>query len=139
MTIIYLIIFYLSNILGGIFVKRRLVSFFLVFSIIFNIGGIFIKTKAYTAHTQEEAVAWINSQNNKVLDYDGAYGAQCVDLIYYYYKYLGASVMGGSAKDYAWNALPNGWQRIQYYNGLVAQPGDIFINVSDGGGYGHIG
>ena len=36
---------------------------------------------AYSAHTQSEAVAWAQSQLGKALDYDGQYGAQCVDLI----------------------------------------------------------
>ena len=38
---------------------------------------------AYSAHTQSEAVAWAQSQLGKALDYDGKYGAQCVDLICY--------------------------------------------------------
>lgn len=42
---------------------------------------------AYSAHTQSEAVAWAQSQLGKALDYDGKYGAQCVDLICYYYIY----------------------------------------------------
>ena len=44
---------------------------------------------AYSAHTQSEAVACAQSQLGKALDYDGKYGAQCVDLICYYYQYLG--------------------------------------------------
>lgn len=95
------------------------------------IAGIFplatLPINAATSHSRDEAAGWINSAIGKYWDYDGAYGAQCVDLIYYYYQYLGASPAGGNAINYTWNALPSGWQRIQYYNGFVAQPGDIAV------------
>ena len=32
----------------------------------------------------DEAINWLWTVNGKSLDYDGAYGAQCVDLIAYY-------------------------------------------------------
>ena len=86
-----------------------------------------ISTSAYTAHSQTEAVNWARSQNGKSLDYDGEYGAQCVDLIMYYYQYLGVSSPGGDARDYRSNSLPSGWQRINYYSGLVPNPGDICV------------
>ncbi len=94
-------------------------------------------------HSQADAVAWANAQIGKSLDYDGEWGAQCVDLIYFYYQYLGVSPMGGNACDYTWNSLPSGWQRINYYSGLSPNPGDICV----WGGYqgpaisefGHIG
>ena len=78
-------------------------------------------------HTAAEAVAWANSQVGKALDYDGAYGAQCVDLIAYYYKYLGNTTPGGNACDYTKNALPSGWQRITNYSGFSPQAGDICV------------
>ena len=77
--------------------------------------------------TRDQAVAWAQAQIGKSLDYDGAYGCQCVDLIYYYYQALGATVMGGNAIDYATNALPAGWQRITFGDGVTAQPGDIAV------------
>ena len=92
---------------------------------------------AYTAHSRQEAIAWIEAQNGQSLDYDGAYGAQCVDLILSYYAYLGVATVSGNAKDYAWNALPTGWQRINNYSGFVPQPGDIFVSTA--GEYGHVG
>ena len=47
------------------------------------------KDIAETGATASEAVQWVKNQNGKALDYDGYYGAQCVDLIMYYYKYPG--------------------------------------------------
>ena len=34
--------------------------------------------------TADQAIAWVQSQVGKALDVDGAYGAQCVDLIMEY-------------------------------------------------------
>ncbi len=98
---------------------------------------------AKASHTQQESVNWAKSQIGKGLDYDGAYGNQCVDLIAYYYKYLGATTPGGDASAYQWNNLPSGWQRL--YG--TYQPGDIAVwkpNFSYAGGYstgsaGHVG
>lgn len=59
-------------------------------------------------HSQADAVNWANSKINQSLDYDGEYGAQCVDLIMFYYQYLGNSSPGGNGCDYTWNALPSG-------------------------------
>ena len=78
--------------------------------------------------TRDEAVDWVNKQVGKQLDYDGYYGAQCVDLICYYYKYLGAAVLYGDAKNYATNATPAGWNRIGFNaNVKDVQPGDIAV------------
>lgn len=73
--------------------------------------GIVSASASTGGHSQSDAVSWVKSQNGKALDYDGAWGAQCVDLIMYYYQYLGNSSPGGNAKDYTWNALPSGWTR----------------------------
>jgi len=90
--------------------------------------------------TQSDAVAWAENHaaNRSVLDHDGAYGAQCVDLIRYYYVYLGNSAVSGNGKDYATNSLPSGWSRIQYSSGFVPQPGDVAVWTTGGGGYGHV-
>ena len=80
--------------------------------------------------TRDQAVAWAEAQIGKSLDYDGKPiddPIQCVDLIYYYYQALGATVLGGNAIDYASNALPSGWQRITFGDGVTAQPGDIAV------------
>ena len=45
-----------------------------------------------------------------VLDYDGAYGAQCVDLTCYYYEYLGQAIPWGNAADYVGGgSFTSGW------------------------------
>ncbi|MEI3220294.1 MAG: hypothetical protein V8S08_12590 [Lachnoclostridium sp.] len=65
------------------------------------------------AASADEAISWVQSQVGKAIDYDGVYGAQCVDLIKAYYHYLGVSPVGGNGCDYATNALPAGWTRIR--------------------------
>ena len=98
--------------------------------------------RAASDFTQAQAVEWVKAQNGKGLDYDGYYGVQCVDLILYYYKYLVGYTVSGNATNYLTNALPAGWTRISYYDGFVAQPGDIAVWRGVGNGdyqYGHIG
>ena len=81
----------------------------------------------------EDAVAWVRSLEGQGIDFDGSYGNQCVDLIKAYYNYLGETAPRGNAYDYAYNALPDGWERIQ---GADPQPGDILVYT--GGSYGHV-
>lgn len=85
-------------------------------------------------HTADEAISWLWTVNGKSLDYDGAYGAQCVDLIAYYYAYLGVTTPGGNANKYSTNALPSGWQR---FKGGTPQKGDILV-YAGGSGNGHV-
>ncbi len=80
-----------------------------------------------TSKTKAEAIEWMLARVGEGLDYDGAYGNQCVDLIYLYYTYLGESSKGGNACDYATNSLPAGWQRIPVTNGFIPQAGDIAV------------
>lgn len=80
-----------------------------------------------------EAVDWVKSYEGRGIDYDGAYGNQCVDLIKAYYDYLGVTPVRGNANTYTYNALPDGWERIQ---GAEPQPGDILVYT--GGAYGHV-
>ena len=94
--------------------------------------------EAATNRTQSEAVSWAKSQIGKALDYDGAYGAQCVDLIYYYYSYLGKTVVGGDGSAYAYNALPSGWSRIKYSSGGVPKAGDIAVWSYAASSAGHV-
>ena len=82
----------------------------------------------------DEAINWLWTVNGKSLDYDGAYGAQCVDLIAYYYANLGVTTPGGNANQYSSNALPAGWQRTK---GGTPQKGDILV-YAGGSGYGHV-
>ena len=124
---------------------KRIVSLLLaVVMIALTIPITAVSVSASTGgHSQAEALNWANAQVGKSLDYDGAYGAQCVDLIMFYYQYLGTSSPGGDARDYRSNALPSGWQRINYYNGLTPNPGDICVWGPYQGPaiteYGHVG
>lgn len=94
--------------------------------------------------TQTEAVNWLNSQVGKVLDFDGAWGSQCVDAFNFYYQFLngrspysdGYGVEG--AKD-LWNVATSRFTKIPDSPSLVPQAGDILIyGQSWGGGYGHV-
>ena len=120
-------------------IVKRILSILLAFCLLLSIVPMSVGA-ATGGKTSVDAVAW--AQNHAAakssLDYDGAYGAQCVDLIKYYYKYLGNSAVTGNGKDYATNTLPSGWKRIQYYSGFAPQPGDIAVWTTGGGGYGHV-
>lgn len=78
-------------------------------------------------HTRDEAVTWVQNKMGTAEDYPGSgFGAQCVDLICFYYEYLGQSRIIGNANDYMSNTLPSGWTR--YMNGQTTpQPGDIVV------------
>ena len=89
-----------------------------------------------TSKTQADAIAWVQGKVGQSLDMDGAYGAQCVDLILAYYDYLGVSRSSGNGADYAWNTLPSGWQRLQ---NAQPQKGDILVySGNDSNPYGHV-
>lgn len=88
----------------------------------------------------DDAINWVKSQEGKSLDYDNAYGAQCVDLIAYYYSFLGQDAyVGGNAYEYSGstgrNNCPPGWSRIQ---GAPPQKGDILVYTGGNGGNGHV-
>ena len=97
-------------------------SVFLLTMFVLGIVGV-MQVNAATAHSSTEAVQWAEAQIGQSLDYDGAYGAQCVDLVAYYYAYLGTTTPGGNAIDYASNQLPTGWSRV--YGSYMA--GDIIV------------
>ena len=83
--------------------------------------------------SQSQALSWLHNAVGVSIDFDGAYGAQCVDLLKAYYDYLGVGAQHGNAQDYRSNFLPEGWQRIE---GADPLPGDILIYI--GGTYGHV-
>ena len=116
-------------------IKKALCLLVLLFSVALALP---VNANASTnGHTAQEALAWAKAQVGKSLDYDGVYGAQCVDLIKYYYDFLGcASYARGNGCDYATNALPSGWAR---YQGAQPQPGDILVySGNDSNPYGHV-
>ncbi len=116
-------------------IKKALCLLVLLFSVALALP---VTAEASTnGHTAQEALAWAKAQVGKSLDYDGVYGAQCVDLIKYYYDFLGcASYARGNGCDYATNALPSGWAR---YQGAQPQPGDILVYSGNASNpYGHV-
>lgn len=108
--------------------KKRFLSVFLCLWMVVGIlPAVMVAAQAATGgHTRDEAVAWARSKIGTADDFDGSYGAQCVDLICFYYRYLGQSNAWGDANAYMSNALPSGWAR--YTNGQTTpQPGDIVV------------
>ena len=87
--------------------------------------------------TQLEMVNWAKAQENKWIDVDGAYGAQCVDLAMKYCQVFGGMTPHGNAIDYLSNAIPSGWK---HYSSGEIQPGDLAIwKWGSWDIYGHIG
>ncbi len=118
---------------------KKLKKFFIIsMVIILLISSVPVANAGTGGKSRNDAVNWAFSQNGKSLDYDGVYGAQCVDLTKYYYKFLGVSPVTGNGCDYAKNSLPSGWQRIQYYAGFVPQPGDVAVWTYTTSKYGHV-
>lgn len=94
---------------------------------------------ASDAGTREDAVKWAYAQEGKFLDYDKVYGAQCVDLVHYYYAYFGkASYATGNGCDFVNNKLPDGWTRIKNTPDFVPQSGDIAVWGKELSQYGHV-
>ena len=94
---------------------------------------------ATDAGTREDALKWVYAQEGKSLDYDGAYGAQCVDLIKYYYAYFGqAKYARGNGCGYVSNTLPSGWTRIKNTAEFVPEPGDIAVWGTELSSDGHV-
>ena len=116
----------------------RIVSLILSFAMLLTLTAGLDFSAYATSKTQSDAVNWANAQIGKSLDQDGVYGAQCVDLIRYYYQFLGVSPVSGNGCDYAKNSLPGGWQRIKTYNGFIPQPGDIAVWTYASSSYGHV-
>ncbi len=120
-------------------ITKRMICLFLnlvlIGSLLVNLAP---AAKAYIM-SADEAINWVASQVNHSIDVDGYPSGQpyqCVDLIVRYYEVLGAPRPSGNGKDYATNALPAGWQRIQ---GAVPQKGDILVyGASSDNPYGHV-
>ncbi len=116
---------------------KRLITSLLVFVMLFS--AIPYIANAQTNHTQAEAVAWITARRNEAWaqDKDGAYGAQCVDLIHHYLDFWGVPRYSGSAYTYTSKSLPSGWVYTK-----SPSPGDIAVwGIGVGisrGNYGHV-
>lgn len=89
--------------------------------------------------TRAEMLKWVKSKLNQSINVDGAYGAQCVDLIMAYVLEFANFRTCGNAIDYMNNALPVGWRRYKKGEAKVA-PGDIAIwHWGAYDRYGHVG
>lgn len=83
--------------------------------------------------------SWINANNNKYLDYDGAYGAQCVDLYAFYTTGFagGRPNPVGYAPEIFTNYDSNAYAR--FANNSPARAGDVAIwNVGQYTPSGHV-
>ena len=69
----------------GRFSKKLCVSLLSLIMVITLVPQGLLTAKAASA---DDAITWVQSQVGKAIDYDGVYGAQCVDLIKAYYNYL---------------------------------------------------
>lgn len=94
--------------------------------------------KAKTANlTQKQAVDWAKAQNGKKIDFDGAYGAQCVDLAKAYLSKLGITGVYGNGNSYDnRDKYPSNWRIYKNTRTFVPKPGDIAVWNS--GTYGHV-
>ena len=120
--------------------KRRVLTLLLALAMIaaYSVPALNpdLESYAYSSKTADQAIDWVKSQLGKGIDYDGSYGCQCVDLILAYYHALGVATSSGNGKDYATNALPSGWSRVQ--NG-TPKKGDILVyGASSSNPYGHV-
>lgn len=76
--------------------------------------------------TRITACNWIKDKVGKSIDWDGYYGAQCVDLIMAYVGELWGVTMRGNALDYRYSNLPAGFVRYSK-NEVSILPGDIVV------------
>jgi len=96
-----------------------------------------------------DALNWCESKLGQALDFDGSWGAQCVDLFNYYFQYL----VGGNPYDYGYG-VNSAYQLFDVKNdnfnyivnnpsdpNQLPSPGDILIHwgsLPGSGGHGHV-
>lgn len=117
---------------------KRIGSLLMVFILLIGMFSAITIPASAAAYSLDQAMAWCKSQVGLSLDYDKAEGAQCVDLIYYYYEQFGIPARGGNASDYSSSSkVPSeyGWVSIP---GATPQKGDIMVWVDGYYGYGHV-
>lgn len=73
-----------------------------------------------------DLIHWVKSKIGFIVDFDGFYGAQCVDLIMAYIYTFFKFKTWGNAIQYTSNQLPPGFKR--YKKGQIQiRPGDIIV------------
>lgn len=115
-------------------VRVLLTALFSVFALVFS--TLSVPATANAAMTVDQFIA---KHNGGKWDFDGAYGAQCVDLIQFYNRdVVGAPRLSGNAKDLFGNASANHYHKLGA--GTAPAKGDVAVwGASVGGGYGHAG
>lgn len=95
------------------------------------------------AKTTAEVVSWMDSKVGKSLDYDGAYGAQCVDLVNFYMRDVWgiSNPIGQFPVQYAYQMInypaPAGWTKITGSGNYKV--GDMIIFKNPNSTTGHVG
>lgn len=126
---------------------KKAISMFLALAIVVTCLPIVATNVEATSRTVNDAVSWIKARANEGwnVDVDGAYGCQCVDLIYAYYEYLGYSRMGGNACQYAEGSfgIPagSGWYKDNTPSpgAIIAWPGNVWTGQWTTTWAGHVG
>ena len=126
---------------------KKLLSLILPLLLIFSSITIIKANAASPIKSKSEAITWLNSQQDKTYDFDGAYGTQCTEFVKAYVNYV---MTGNPWTDCGYSVYYNGrdvWQSSYWSNNgwtiyentydFVPQPGDIFCaGISS---YGHTG
>lgn len=100
--------------------SKRILAILLLIAIIFSMFNLNYEVEANTnGYTADTAIDWVKSKL-----YTTVGSGECVALIMAYELELAGFHSTGSGVDYGYNALPNGWTRIQ---GGIPQKGDILI------------
>src|SRR3990167_3818236 len=82
---------------------------------------------------------FIAKYNGKGIDFDGAYGFQCMDLAHRYaIDVVGKDIPAVPAAKDEWNKTISGYDKIKNTPDGLPQKGDIVIWGTDIGAYGHI-
>lgn len=83
---------------------------------------------------------FLNTYNGKYVDYDGAYGNQCFDLVNKWSTTLGYRPFGGLYASGIYSQPQGNYSQIPNSPTAVPQAGDIIVwNNRYGGGFGHTG
>lgn len=106
-------------------------------------------SKPSSNKTMEKIYQYLKKNVGNKFDEDGAYGAQCVDLVHHVSNHfgLGLNTAGDYAKNIASNPVPSGWKHVNVPNGASkAQRTKIWNDLPRGAvvyfwnaGAGHVG
>ena len=87
----------------------------------------------------KKILAFLKSEVNKLHDFDGYYGSQCVDWINYYLWTFWKIRLFGNAIDLLDNAKEQGLEVIYNAPGINPKAGDIFVMEVPSHQFGHTG